>query len=178
IAEFLHGHGIIEILRVRTVDGDGELIPQIRTPHELGGFYRLRHLFSFFQHLFRKVDFDAVLIDDRQYIHTGIVLVAEDLDDMAFRIIFAFAVFRDFHKHFVASTAPRFCFFGMNMSSMIFWESGITNPKFLLGLYSPTTRVTPRVSMLDTEPSCLSLSSPARVDLCTSTSTVSPSSAP
>src|SRR5699024_4832324 len=102
VAEFLHSHGIIKVLRIRTVDGDGEFIAQIRASPEFSGFYRLRHLFSFLQHLFGEVDFDAVLIDDRQYIHTGIVLVAEDLDDMAFRIILAFTVFRDFHKHFVA----------------------------------------------------------------------------
>jgi len=97
VRQSLDAHRVVQVLRVLAVDRDDRLWSQI-APALRGNLFLgdpVRHRLGLGHHLVREPFRKLMLADDRQNIDAGIVLVAENFDDLARRRRASFGIRHD-----------------------------------------------------------------------------------
>ena len=112
IIQFRQGNSVIQIFGIFPINGDGQHISQIFSAHHLFFIDFQFHIFDFLIHFLREFHRQLVTANHRKDIHTGIVDMSQNLNDLSFRIPSVLTVICDFYHNFMPCHSTHAVFSG------------------------------------------------------------------
>ena len=112
VIQFCQGNSVVQVFGIFPIDGDGQYIAQIFSAHHFFFIDFQFHIFDFLIHFIREFHRQFISADYRKNIHTGVVDVPQNLNDLPFWIPSVFTVVCDFYHNFMPSHCTHGIFSG------------------------------------------------------------------
>ena len=112
VFQFCQGNSVVQVFGIFPVNGNGQYIAQIFSAHHLFFIDFQFHIFDFLIYFIREFHRQFISANHRKDVHSGVVDVSQNFNDLPFWISSVLAIVGDFHYNFMPCHSTHTVFSG------------------------------------------------------------------